>query len=91
MKVIKRDGNTVDYNLTKIKKAISNAVISSVKDVEEEVVDKIATTVALTVDSMISFKDSVSVEEIQDIVENALIKYESSMSDSFDMSKEYIR
>ncbi len=26
MKVIKRDGNTVDYNLTKIKKAISNAV-----------------------------------------------------------------
>jgi len=57
----------------------------------QEVVDKIATTVALTVDSMISFKDSVSVEEIQDIVENALIKYELTLSDSFDMSKEYIR
>ena len=35
MKEITRDGNTVDYNLTKIKKAISNAVISSVKNVEE--------------------------------------------------------
>ena len=41
MKVIKRDGNTVDYNLTKIKKAISNAVISSVKDVEEEALQQL--------------------------------------------------
>lgn len=64
MKVIKRDGSAVQYDLEKISIAISGAFEELNKEFSDAVVlDEIETRIF----------DSITVEEIQDIVEDALI------------------
>ena len=68
MRVIKRDGRIVKYNPDKIILAVTQAMKSIGK-----VDDKIAQNIATTITSGLNGSEA-SVEEIQDMVEDALIK-----------------
>lgn len=80
MKVIKRDGNIEDFNLEKIKNAINKAM-DSVGEFNEEVLNKVVNEVY----KEIKDRESVLIEDIQDIVENILIK-----NNLVSIAKEYI-
>lgn len=82
VKVIKRDGREEAFNKGKIKDAILRAFRSV-----DDIVDKDALTIAEKIgDEIFNLKKkSMSVEEIQDIVENKLMQ-----SSRKDVAKEYI-
>lgn len=69
MKVIKRDGRIVDFDKNKIIKAIENAFLEIDKKVSECSMNKILAIA----NSIESSNKNLSVEEIQDIVENKLM------------------
>ena len=72
-RVIKRDGNIVDFDLTKIKMAIIQAFDAVEKDYVPEVIDLLALRV--TAEFQDKIKDGlVGVEDIQDSVEVVLIQ-----------------
>ena len=84
MKIIKRSGAEATFDLKKIIAAIRKAN-ASVKDTEkltEEEIDEISQVVA---DNCEHMKRSPSVEEIQDMVENQLMKYRA-----YNMARNYI-
>ena len=71
MKVVKRDGKIVDFDSSKIKEALVKAAartgemsISDIRRITEIVVNKCER----------SSSDTIGVEEIQDIVEDTLLK-----------------
>ena len=84
MKIIKRSGAEATFDLKKIIAAIRKAN-ASVKDTEkltEQEIDEISQVVA---DNCEHMKRSPSVEEIQDMVENQLMKYRA-----YNMARNYI-
>ena len=81
MKVIKRNGQEVSYDINKIKNAISKANLQT-KELSEEKIDKIVEDIDKKIQKS---KYNLSVEDIQDIVEKDLIKY-----NAYETSKEYI-
>lgn len=68
MKVIKRDGRTVDFNPERICRAV-NAARCAVKQDDFFLVDTVTSEVAA------QCVDGISVEEIQDLVEQELVNY----------------
>lgn len=72
MNVIKRNGTVVEYNVEKIKKAIISAV-----DTEEILTSKDFDLLMNSIEDEITecFTDYISIENIQDIVENNLMQY----------------
>ena len=72
MKVIKRDGRKVEFNLNKIVDAIEKA-INEVKDEVSETDHKIALKIAETIESKKSDESQLEVEQIQDMVEDLLM------------------
>lgn len=68
MKVIKRDGRTVDFNPERIRRAV-NAARCAVKQDDLFLVDTVTSKVAA------QCVDGISVEEIQDLVEQELVNY----------------
>ena len=80
MKVIKRDGTEQEFNLNKIKQAITKA-FHAVKKTHEINIDQVADYVF----DQIHNRDRVYVEEIQDLVETALMIYKY-----YDVAKAYI-
>lgn len=68
MKVIKRDGRTVDFNPERIRRAV-NAARCAVKQDDLFLVDTVTFEVAA------QCVDGISVEEIQDLVEQELVNY----------------
>ena len=69
--VVKRDGKTADFNISKISNAITKAFIAQDKEYNEDIIDLLALKV--TADYTAKIKDGkVSVEEIQDSVESVL-------------------
>lgn len=79
-KIVKRDGSLEDFNEEKIFKAIKKAFISTHVTFKDEEIRNITNEV-LT----ISNGESTSVEEIQDLVEEALMKQKY-----FDVARHYI-
>ena len=77
--VLKRDGRVVGFNEQKIQAAIRKAMIHTQKGEDEQLIQRIATHIA------IRGKDQMSVEDIQDAVENELMK-----SSRKDVAKVYI-
>lgn len=75
MKVIKRDGSIEDFDINKIEHAIEAAYTACGKKVPHEVYANLHLT---------EFKDGVSVEEIQNVVETLIDQYD------FDVAKAYI-
>lgn len=82
--VIKRDGKLLDFNISKISKAITLAFEAKNKQYHPEVIDLLALKV--TADFEPKIKDSkIAVEDIQDSVESVLIQTGYS-----DVAKAYI-
>ncbi len=83
-RVLKRDGKIVDFSLSKISIAITKAFDAVGKDYNPDIIDLLALKV--TADYQDNIKNgSISVEQIQDSVENILIKAGYS-----DVAKAYI-
>ena len=84
--VIKRNGNKVPYDIEKIKIAVSKAYKEVRPDISDECVRDRATKVSDLVDRIINNKsEDISVEDIQDIVEDVLIGRDN------DVAKAYIK
>jgi ribonucleoside-triphosphate reductase len=72
-RVVKRDGKVVDFNLSKISVAIIKAFEAQDKDYTQDIIELLALKV--TADYEPKIKDAlIGVEDIQDSVENILIK-----------------
>lgn len=84
MTVIKRDGRKVNFDKSKIKNAILKAM-ENVNNYNFDLADKIASEIENSVDKMATTK-SITVEEIQDIVEKKLMA-----SNCKDVAKAYVR
>ncbi|HZJ86562.1 MAG TPA: anaerobic ribonucleoside triphosphate reductase [Erysipelotrichaceae bacterium] len=80
MKVIKRDGSTVDFQLNKIGVAVSKAFYALNKSFKEDEIEKIQNRVLNKIDGNI-----IGIEEIQDLVEDSLLEL-----DYEDVFKEYV-
>ena len=81
MKIIKRDGNIVDYNPEKIRIAVTkanNEVSSKEKVTDEQISDIITYIEDLK-------KSRILVEDIQDIIEQKLMEY-----NKYELAKKYI-
>lgn len=83
MKLEKRDGRIVDFEVTKISRAIEKAMLETEKGLDSELALKIANKVM--VDCTKSNEDLVHIETIQDCVELELMN-----SDRKDVAKRYI-
>ena len=68
IKVKKRDGNIVDFDITKIENAIAKAFESVNKNYSKDIIELLALKVTATFNDKI-IDDVISVEEIQDTVE----------------------
>lgn len=84
MKIIKRSGAEVTFDLEKITAAIVKAN-NSVSDGDKLGEDEIQTIAKVVAENCVEMKRSPSVEEIQDMVENQLMKY-----DAYAMARNYI-
>ena len=82
-KVTKRDGRIVQFNKSKIVKALEQAFIEIDKDITDETREKIE-LIAQSIEKESENKD-LSVEEIQDIIEKKLMA-----SNRKDVAKSYI-
>ncbi len=83
-KVIKRDGRVVSFDASRIKRAIAKAMLE-VGQYNESTLDKVVKYVLRVINRTFTDEKPPHVEEIQDIVELALMKY-----DLFDVAKAYI-
>lgn len=81
-KVIKRDGSIVDFDGFKISNAIAKAN-NALENEEDKIDDKQIKMIRVYISSL--EKDSISVEEIQDLVESQLIRL-----NKYALAKEYI-
>lgn len=79
MQITKRDGSKEDFNVSKIKSAVTKAFESVGKEVPKEVLKEIDNT---------CFKDNVSVEGIQDIVEDCLMRVDHAAAKAFILYRE---
>lgn len=85
MFVIKRDGRKVNFDVDKIDNAVRGAFKDvSNDDYDNETIEKVVTSVIAEVLSR--SVESISVEDIQDVVEEILMEYAC-----FDVAKAYIR
>ena len=82
MQVIKRDGSERDYNIDKIKQAI----VKANKETDEISDDDLSKIVNYVLSECGKYKRAINVEEIQEIVENSLMKY-----NKFETAKQYIK
>ena len=73
MKIIKRDGSKVDFELGKIKRAIKKAFISVDSTIDDEKLTTIAKKIEKTIKEKLPKDHIVTVEEVQDLVELNLI------------------
>jgi len=85
-KIVKRDGTVVDYNPEKIMNAIMNASSECETPIGGDVLKSIFDDVESKIESKIKgIINAISVEDIQDIVESAIMTYGSA-----EMAKLYI-
>lgn len=79
--VIKRSGLTVDYDRSKI----YNAIAGAAKEIPDSMTDEEKESITNQVENTIANLSSITVEEIQDVVEQVLMK-----QGFFDVAKHYI-
>ncbi|MEE1032260.1 MAG: ribonucleoside triphosphate reductase [Ruminococcus sp.] len=72
-RVVKRDGEVADFQIDKIKKAIKKAFKATKKQYNDDMLDMLSLRVTADFQNAIE-KEEVSVEAIQDSVENVLIQ-----------------
>lgn len=79
--VTKRSGFTVDYDRSKIRNAIAGANKDSVQQMSEKDIDAVTEQVERAIED----RDTIGVEEIQDVVEQELMRF-----DFYEVAKKYI-
>ena len=79
MKVIKRDGREVDFDKTKIEQAIKKAY----DELGYSSYGSVPKTIAATIEKLFSSNERVSVETIQDEVENYLLYYNNEVAKAY--------
>ena len=84
MEIIKRDGQVVAFDLTKISKAIEKAFIAQKRDYNPQILETLAINVTADAEKKV-IDGKVSVEDIQDSVENILQRFGYT-----DVAKAYI-
>jgi ribonucleoside-diphosphate reductase alpha chain len=85
MKVIKRDGRECEFDISKIVNAITSAMVETEAGVSFGVAIDIANDIADNLENLSDDDEVISVEEIQDAIEQLLAEY-----GRFDVSKTYI-
>lgn len=70
MKVIKRDGRVEEFNKEKIFTAITKAIKK-----EESIDQSIINSIGIEIENELKQKENIEIEEIQDMVENKLMKF----------------
>ena len=70
MNVIKRDGSIQEFSFDKVRAVVQKAYVSN----NQEVPDKFMAQLEETFNKIVPKKDSMNVEEIQDIIQNELIR-----------------
>ena len=83
MVVHKRDGNTEDFDASKLLRAIKKANAKSPEKEEEAKLEKVATSATSFIKSL--KKDVIDVEEIHKAIENALMK-----NNCFEVARQYM-
>ena len=83
-KVIKRDGRVVEFEEKKFARAIRNAMKRTEAGIDEELIDKVMGS--FKVSKLFKEKTEIDVDEIQDYIENTLMK-----SSRKDAAKEFIK
>jgi ribonucleoside-diphosphate reductase alpha chain len=83
-KVVKRDGRIVNFDPERIRNAVTKAMVS-IKQYDEKVLDKVVNYVLDVLSKKYEEGKIPHVEEIQDIVELALVKF-----DLYEVAKAYI-
>ncbi|MEM2930520.1 MAG: ribonucleotide reductase N-terminal alpha domain-containing protein, partial [Thermoproteota archaeon] len=83
-KVVKRDGRIVDFEPDRIRNAIAKAMVS-VKQYDEKALEKVVNYVLNVLNGKYESGETPHVEDIQDVVEFALMKF-----DLYDVAKAYI-
>lgn len=83
-KVVKRTGMVVDFDIERIRRAITLAVKASGKEVDSDAIDALVETISEDIDSRFS-EFYPNVENIQDVVEKHLVK-----AGLYEVAKEYI-
>ena len=73
MKIIKRDGSKVDFEIEKIKKAIAKAFASVDSSISDDKLSYIAEKIVKTIEEKFPKDHVATVEEVQDLVELNLI------------------
>ena len=81
--VLKRDGRVVKFSFDKITKAIKSAYKATEIEIDQEKLTKIEAKIKKQIDN---YADQINVEEIQDIVEDALLSSKEN-----EVAKNYIR
>ena len=79
MKVIKRDGREVDFDKTKIEQAIKKAY----NELGYSYYGLVPETISATVEELFSTYERISVEDIQDEVENCLLYYNNEVGKTY--------
>ena len=79
MKVIKRDGREVDFDKTKIEQAIKKAY----NELGYSYYGLVPETISATVEELFSPYERISVEDIQDEVENCLLYYNNEVGKAY--------
>jgi len=83
-KIVKRDGRIVDFDKGRIENAIKKAMVS-VNHYDPDTLSKVMEYVISTINSKYSIEVIPHVEDVQDIVEFALVKY-----NLYEVAKSYI-
>jgi len=83
-KIVKRDGRVVDFDPMRIANAIKKAMLS-VNQYDEDVLRKVVGYILTVIDDKFGAEKIPHVEDVQDIVELALVKF-----DLYEVAKAYI-
>jgi ribonucleoside-triphosphate reductase len=83
IKVIKRDGREVDFDVNRITNVLTKAYKDTYEEINGEKIEQLARSVIRKINQL--NKDKISVEEIQDLVEKTLI-----LNKEVDIAKGYI-
>ena len=86
--VVKRSGQRVDFNGTKIAIAIKKGFDSVYDEYDEKEVNKVYEKVLKDIEKNYASRKTIGVEEVQDLIEDALKKYDEEVYNSFSEYRE---
>jgi transcriptional regulator NrdR family protein len=81
--VVKRSGQRVNFNATKVAIAVKKGFDSVYEDYDEKKVNTVYERVLKDIEKNYESRKTIGVEEVQDIIEKELKKYDETVYESF--------